>query len=62
MTERDEDELEIFESRKALQAAKFAAVKTDAAVAEIHRTTSDVRSIVGRNGYVDRFRDLLRGA
>ena len=62
MTEHDEDELEIFESKKALAAARFAAVKTDATVASIHRTGEEIRSIVDRNGYVDRFRRMLRGA
>ena len=59
---REEDELEIFESRKAIADAEFASVKTDAAVASVHRAADEIRSIVRRDGYVDRFREMLKGA
>lgn len=62
MVKSDDDKVEQREAEKALETAKIGAVKTDAAVATIHRANADIRAIVDRNGYVDRFRSLLRGA
>lgn len=60
--EREEDRAEIERAAKALQTAEIGAVKTDAAVASMHRASADIQIIVSRNGYVARFRELLRGA
>jgi hypothetical protein len=62
MTEKDEDELDIFEARKALAAAEFAETQVNAVVGAATRGSREVRTIVEKNGYVERFRELLRGA
>lgn len=62
MTEKDRDQAEVAESRKALREAEVSAVKADLIITSLHQTGNDIRSIVERNGYVDRFRQLLRGA
>lgn len=62
MSERDDDRLETIEAQRAIAAAKLASAKTEASLASIHRAGSDIRLIVERNGYVDRFRAILRGA
>lgn len=62
MTERDDDKIELEESRRVLQTAKINAVKADATVASIHRSTAEILSTVESNGYLDRFRAVLRGA
>lgn len=62
MTERDEDREELRKAREALRTAQMSAVGADAAAAAIHRSSEEIRSIVERNGYVDRFRLMLRGA
>lgn len=62
MTERDEGRDELEESRKAVAQARASSVEADAAIEEIHRTSVGIRVIVERNGYVDRFRKVLRGA
>jgi hypothetical protein len=62
MTEKDENDLDLFEVQKALADAKFAEVKTAAAVVSAHAASDGIRSIVERNGYIDRFREMLRGA
>lgn len=62
MTERDMDREELEESRKAFEQAKAANAEADSALADVHRTSLGIRVIVERNGYVDRFRQMLRGA
>ncbi|QDP45530.1 hypothetical protein SEA_FUZZBUSTER_46 [Microbacterium phage FuzzBuster] len=62
MSEQDDDKIELEESRRALHTAKIDAVKTDATVASIHRSTAEILSAVESNGYIDRFRRVLRGA
>lgn len=62
MTERDQDRAELEASREALRTAKINAVKVDAVVESIHRSSAEIRTIVEANGYVDRFRRVLRGA
>ena len=62
MTDKERDELELFEARKAHAAAQSASTRTDAAAATLHRASDGIRTIVDRNGYVERFRQLLRGA
>lgn len=60
--ELERDRVELVEAVKALHTAEIGAVRTDAAVATIHRASADIQTIVSRNGYVARFRELLRGA
>lgn len=62
MTERDEDQANLEKSRKALADAKTANVETDKVLEELHRTSVGIRIVVERNGYVDRFREMIRGA
>jgi hypothetical protein len=62
MTERDDDKEVLEESRKALERARRANADADATLEELHRTSIGIRVVVERNGYVDRFRKVLRGA
>jgi autonomous glycyl radical cofactor GrcA len=62
MTDKDKDDIEIFEARKALAEAEFAETQVNAVVGSATRNSREVRTIVERNGYVERFRHLLRGA
>jgi hypothetical protein len=62
MTGKDEDELDLYEARKALADAQFAETQVGAVVGAAARNSREVRTIVEKNGYVERFRELLRGA
>ena len=62
MTEHDEDRAELIESKKALAAAKRSTAATETVAASIHRSSAEIRSAIQPNGYVARFRELLRGA
>lgn len=61
MTEKDRDELDFFEARKARQAAEFATVETNAVVAYAHRVNSGVVEIVRQNGFIEKFRNIVQG-
>lgn len=61
MSEQERDRLELEASREAVHTAQIAAVQTDAAAAQIHRSSSEIQTIVDRNGYVDRFRRIIGG-
>ena len=61
MTEREEDELDLFEARKALQEAEFAKVQTTAMIGAANRASAGIRTIVQKNGYVERFRQVIQG-
>lgn len=60
--EQRDDERELNEARQARKAADKAAVKTEAVVGVLHRASDGIGVIVDRNGYLERFRELLRGA
>lgn len=60
--DRDTDAREALEAKRAIERAKLGAIRTERSVASIHQTGGEIRSIVNRNGYVDRFRAVLRGA
>lgn len=62
MDQRNDHSAEIEESRKALEQAKASSAEADHLMDEVHRTSLGIRVIVDRNGYVDRFRKILRGA
>lgn len=62
MSEQDRDQADLSESKQALTEARKSAVMADAALASLHQTSAEIRSIVKENGYVTRFRTLLRGA
>lgn len=62
MSERDQDRADLDKAREAVVAAETASVKTDVAVASLQRANAEITSIVEPNGYVTRFRLLLRGA
>lgn len=62
MSEQEQDRIELEASRAALHTAQIAAVQTDAAAAQVHRSSVEIQTIVERNGYVDRFRRIIRGA
>lgn len=57
-----EDELELYEARKAVAAAQFAKVETDATVAYAQRVNSGVITIVRANGFVEKFRAIVQGS
>lgn len=57
MTSNDE----IAEVKKALTEAQTALHETEATAAVVRSKSNGIRRIVERNGYVDRFRDILRG-
>lgn len=61
MSDHDEDKAELEAARRALQTAKIDAIKADVVVAKIHRSSTEIQSIVERNGYVDRFRRVIIG-
>lgn len=61
MSEQEQDKIELEEAKRAVHTAQIAAVQTDAAAAQIHRSSSEIQAIVERNGYVDRFRRVIRG-
>lgn len=62
MNDRDDDRKALQESREALARAQEANAEADAMLEELHRTSVGIRVMVERNGYVDRFRKVLRGA
>jgi len=53
---------EIAEARRALEDAQARNAEMDSLVDEVHRTSLGIRVIVQPNGYVTRFRKILRGA
>lgn len=61
MTEHDEDQAELAAARRAIHAAQMGTVRTDAVVNAIHSSSKQINSIVQANGYVNRFRQVLRG-
>lgn len=62
MTEREEDHAEVEAAREAVRTAMRNARKTDAVLESIHRSSAEIRTIAQANGYVSRFRQVLRGA
>lgn len=62
MNERDDDRADLVAAEKALAQAKTSAIQTDAVLARLRKTSADINSVVEPNGYVFRFRELLRGA
>lgn len=62
MTEREEDDLELREARKALIELETAEVHTADALRELRQASAGVRNIVEKNGYLERFRTLFQGA
>lgn len=55
----DRDDLE--RARKAVASAETAAVETDGVIAALHKTTAEIVSLTQPNGYVNRFRKVVRG-
>lgn len=53
---------EIAEARRAVADAQARNAEMDDLVEEVHRTSLGIRVIVQPNGYVTRFRKILRGA
>lgn len=62
MSDRDQDRADLDESAAALAAARTASVRTDTVISELQHASAEIVSIVEPNGYVTRFRELLRGA
>lgn len=61
MNEREQDRADLAEARAAVQAAKASAAKANEVVASIRQSSGEIRSLVEANGYVSRFRQVLRG-
>jgi hypothetical protein len=61
MSEFDEDRAELERARKARLEAQSASERADKTLSELHRTSVGIRVVVERNGYVDRFREVIRG-
>lgn len=62
MTDSDDARDDLEEARRALAAAETASVETDLAAASLARVSESIRLQVEPNGYVLRFREMLRGA
>lgn len=62
MTKRDEDRADLDASRAAVEAARTASIQTSAAVAVLHEARDRIQNVIEPNGYVSRFREILRGA
>jgi len=62
MSDREEDRADLDASRRALADAKTAAVETDEIIASLTEASDNIRAVLEPNGYVNRFRMLLRGA
>ncbi|QIG59052.1 hypothetical protein SEA_FRANSOYER_44 [Microbacterium phage Fransoyer] len=62
MNEHEKDRRDLAAAQAAIQTAKLDAIKTDVVVEKLHRSTNEIRSLVQENGYVNRFRQVLRGA
>lgn len=61
MSEFDEDRAELERARKARAEAEQASQTAEIRLDELHKTSVGIRVVVERNGYVDRFRELIRG-
>lgn len=62
MSQHDKDRADLAASKKAVKAAEESTAEIDVALSAAQRTSEDIQLLVQRNGYVDRFRELLRGA
>lgn len=62
MPERNEDKIDLAAAQQAVAAAKQSTAEMDVVVTSVHESAQNIRSIVEANGYVRRFRELIRGA
>lgn len=62
MSERDKDREDLAASKRAVEDAETATGEIDKILASIHRSSAAITSVVQPNGYVQRFREMLRGA
>jgi hypothetical protein len=62
MSEFDEDRAELERARKARLAAAVSSEKTDKTLDDLHKTSIGIRVVVEKNGYLTRFREVIRGA
>jgi hypothetical protein len=62
MSDHENDRADVEEARRALAAAETAAIETDAVIASLAEVSSEIRRQLEPNGYVLRFRAVLRGA
>lgn len=61
MSEFDPDRADLEASKRALAAARAASEKAEKSLEDLHRTSVGIRIVTDRNGYVDRFREMIRG-
>lgn len=62
MSQRDRDRADLAAAKRAVKDAEQSTAEIEITIAAAHETGESIRSLVARNGYVDRFRELLRGA
>lgn len=63
MTEQErDDELELIEARRARKGAERSLARAAEVAGRVNSAADGIRTIVDRNGYVERFREILRGA
>lgn len=62
VTDPEDERADLEEARRALAAAETASVETDLAAASLAKVSESIRLQVEPNGYVLRFRAMLRGA
>lgn len=63
MTEQErDDERELNEARRARKGAERSLARADEVAGRVTSAADGIRTIVDRNGYLERFRELFRGA
>lgn len=62
MNEFDDDRAELERARKARLDAASESEKADKTLDDLHRTSVGIRVVVDKNGYLTRFREMIRGA
>jgi len=60
--DRDTDRIEIIASQQAVDAANEASTQTEELLISLHEASREIRLAVRENGYLARFRSMLRGA
>lgn len=58
----EEDRAELERARRARENAQAASDMATASLNELHKTSHGIRVVTAKNGYLDRFRELIRGA
>lgn len=62
MTDSEDDRAKLEEARRAVATAKTQTGEIQGLLADIHESRVAINTVVQPNGYVRRFRQILRGA